>query len=426
MTDTTEKISFPGQINVLRAELLDHAGKYIDLTGVIGDITLYEDLFSNTMSGYLLIEDALDLVNNLPIVGQELLFLELQTPSLEYKIKKTFYIYKMQHRHTKKRMQVYMLNFCSIELIASINSKVTKAFSGSITDNVVAILQDDRYMGSTQEIYVDETSNPLSFIAPFWSPLETINWLTGKSLNEKNVPNFLFYETNQAFEFVSMDTLMAQKSTREYVFSDLDANSVFGATEDINEKYRIVESMNNPVTFDYLRNTAAGMHASTLYTVDHALKTMRIKTYDYIGDFKEANHLEQYPLHTENLMRKKLASIHFLGKNDYLQGISSTVEYKKFFLQRNSLLEQLTAFRFNIKVFGRTDIKIGDVVNFKTIQNRQVLKPEVDTKAQSDYYNGRYLISAIRHQIINGKHLLAMEIIKDSFLNQIVRTPLQT
>lgn len=420
MSDNSLDISFPGQINVISALLYTSTNQQIDVTAMMGEITLYEDIFSNTMSGSIIIQDSLDLINTAPLIGQEHLKLTLQTPTLTSKIDKIFYIYKLSNRVLSKRSQVYVLHFCSRELINSSNSKVAKAFSGNISDSVSSIFTDARYLASQSELFVEKTKNSYSFIAPYWTPIETINWLTGKSINEKGVPNYLFYETNKSFEYVSVDTLINLDPVREYIYSDVDANTSFGSNGSKEDKYKIVESLNNTVTFDYLRNLNAGMYASKLYTMDLTTKNININSYDYIDDFNKSNHLEKIPLKTDNLLRRKIASLYFIEKNNYQTGTFRKQGYSDSFLQRNSLLEQLSAFKISINVKGRTDIKVGNTITFTINDLRQILSDEIDTSGKSEYFSGKYLVTAICHKINNGQHSMNMEIVSDSFVKQLI------
>jgi hypothetical protein len=421
MSDYSNSISFPGEINVLKATIISSTGKSADITTLIIDLSLFEDIFSNTMTGFVLIEDSLDLINNIPLIGQEQFIIELQTPTLEAKIVKSFYIYKLQGREVKKRSQTYLLNFCSRELIYSGNSKVSKSFTGNISDTVTSIFRDERYLASDSILTIEKTKNAYSFIAPFWSPLETINWLTGKSINEKGVPNYLFYENNQNFQYVSVDSLIQSTPIRDYIYSDVDYNTVYGSNGDKELKYGIVENIDNGVTFDYLRNLSGGMYSSKLYTQDLTTKRINTNTFDYIEDFNKSSHLEKEPLKTNTLFRKKLASLYFIHKNDYKTGSYNPQGYKDFFLQRNSLLEQLSAFKISIKVIGRTDVKVGQTINFKINELKQILGDEINTSdGASEYFGGKYLITAIRHQILSGHHSMYMEIVSDSFIKNIV------
>lgn len=422
MADTSEKINKLGEILVLKAELVAHDNRIVDITAMMGELTLFEDLFSPTMSGSVFIQDALDLVNTLPMMGQEQLLLTLRTPTLTTAIIKTFYVYKMSARTAQKRVQNYVLHFCSTELIQSQNTKISKAFSGNISDSVVSIFRDPRYLASVEKLYVDRTKNDYSFIAPYWTPIEAINWLSAKSVNENGVPNYVFFESNQSFEFVSIDRLIRAEPVREYVYSDVDANTVYGADGLLEQKYNIVGRIDTSVTFDYLRNLSGGMLASKLYTFDMTTKNINVSTFDYIDDFAKSSHLDPFPIKADNIARRKLASIYFIEKNNYRTGDFLQQGYKDFFLMRNALMEQMNAFKMNIYVHGRTDIKVGNTIKFKMSEMRQILKNEIDTTGISDYYSGKYLVTAIKHTIMNGEHSMIMEIVSDSFTKKLAGT----
>jgi hypothetical protein len=419
MADYSELLSAPTEVSVETAHLVTNTGRIFDITNIMVDLTLYEDIFSNTMSGYIIIQDANDMIENLPLVGEEQFKIRLSTPTLKDVIEKTFYIYKLEARVLGKRTQTYQLDFCSRELIYSMNSKVSKAFEGKISDTVVDIFSDTRYLASESDIYVEDTLNEYQFVAPFWSPLATINWLAMRSINENEVSNYVFFESNQSFEFVSIDTLIGCDPVFEYFNSDVDQNTVYGAESVKEGKYAIVESVQNDITFDYLRNISSGMYASKLYTYDMTSKAISANVFDYIDNYEDSTHTGDIPLSTENLSRKKLASLYFVEKNDYLNAVFAPQGHKDFFIQRNALMEQMSNRRITIKVPGRTDIKVGNVINYTTLQIRKLNKEDIEEEGISKYFTGKYLITAIRHQIMSGVHYMFMEIVSDSFIEKV-------
>lgn len=420
MAEAAETISFVGETLVERAELISHSGRAINITGLIGTITLFEDIFSPTMSGTVLIEDALDLIASLPLLGQEKIRFKLRTPTLKTAIEKEFYVYKLFNRSAKKRVQYYVLGFCSDELIISQNTKVSKAYSGKISDTVAKIFTDEKGLNSSKRLYVDETKNSYSFISAYWTPIETINWLANRAINKDGVPNYLFFETNQSYEFTSVDTLIKSNPVRDYVFTDTDANTVYGESGNLEQKYNVVQSIDTHVTFDYLRNLGSGMYASRIATFDVTSKTVDVTNFDYLDDFNKSQHLEKFPLVTDTLARRKLASLYFLEKNSYLTGKFEKQNQKDYFLQRNSLLAQLSAFKLNLVVSGRTDIKVGSTIKLTLPAFREIVKGEINTdEAISDYYSGKYIITAIKHQITSGQHTMMMEVVSDSFIKAL-------
>lgn len=419
---SNETISFLGEINVEKIRIISASNKFVDISSMVGELSIYEDIFSNSMSGHIVIEDAMDLVSTLPMTGEEYLEIELRTPTLERKISKTFYVYKMQGRTSKKRVQSYVLNFCSQELIFSSNTKISKAYSGKISTIASDIFSDDRFMNSDRTMYVEETKNAYSFIVPYWSTFETMNWLANRAINSNGTPNYLFYESNQAFSFVSVEKLMSSAPEREYIFSDVDANTAVGFDGNMEDKYKVVESIDTAVSFDYLRNLSAGMFASKLYTLDMTTKNIETNTFDYIRDWNKFKHLNEHPMKTTKLSRRKLANIFHAEKNNYLHGKTKQDQnHRNVFLQRNSLLEQLSSFKISIKVAGRTDIKVGNTITLTIPELRPILKDELDsTSVESSYYTGKYLVTAIRHQIVANQHTMYMEIVSDSFVKKLI------
>ena len=415
----SEGLSFLGQVDLEKVELISHSGSAVNILTLVQDFTLYEDIFSTTLSGYILVQDAIDLVSTLPMIGQEMLTFQFSTPSIQTKVSKTMYIYKMQILSVKPRSQTYMLHFCSQELIMSANSKISKAYSGKISDTVVDIFRDKKYLNSSSTLYVEETKNSYSFIPAYGTPIETINWLTHKSMNVNGTPNYIFFESNQSFEYVSVEKLMTLPTVRDYIFADVDPNTVTGYDGDKDKQYSIVQELSPTTSFDYLKNLNSGMFASRLHTIDLTTKNINVTTYDYLSNFGKTKHLDGYPMRTDTLARKKAASVYFIEKNNYQTGSFKQQGYSNFFLQRNSLLEQLNSFKLNITVPGRCDIKVGNTIHLTMPKLKQLVSDEVDKP--SEYYTGKYLITAIRHQIIGGKHSMKMEIISDSFVKPLVK-----
>lgn len=426
--NTLDTLNFPGQVNVLRAEIISHKGQSIDISLMMAELSLYEDIFSNTMSGHVYVQDSLDLINTVPIIGQELFMLELQTPSFKKSIKKKFYIYKLDHRIFGSKTQYYMLHFCSTELITSANTKVSKAFSGKISDTVINLVckapdGDSRWLASEQQLFYEETKNSCEFIAPYWTPLQTINWLCEKAVNPHGASNYLFYETNQAFEFYSLDELINSGSVAKYTSGDTNTKTMTEVTDqtansqDMDRLFGAVKNVQTDVSFDYLRNLSAGMYGSILYTFDTTLKKMSRNIFNYFDEFPKTYHLEDFPVHSDDLIFKKQAVTNHLLKNNYITGVQDPVQYSSFFQQRKSSIAQLLSFKFILEVFGRTDIAVADIIDFEMINKKELTAEEIKdpTKRIMKDFEGRCLITAIRHSIVQGVHSMEMEVSSDSF-----------
>ena len=414
-----QEIQFPGETNINVMQLMSHSGRVIDINGLAVEVNIFEDIYATTMSGYVIIRDAVGLLDALPLIGQERLQIEYQTPSLDKKISGAFYVYKLTVIERNARMVTYMLNFCSPELINSMNNRVARSFKGTISDTVESIFYDDRYMNTAARLDMIVTKNSLQFVAPFWTPIETINWLTTKSVAHDDTSDFVFYQDNQRFNFKPISSLFDAVPEREYIAGDLDSNTQFGAAGDIASKYKIVEMVSDSTTFDYMRALAAGAYASQLQMFDITTRSIKSDSFDYIRDFDQQPHLNGYPIRSKDLVKNSRANISHVLQNNYRTGRHERQSFMDGFLSRAAYIDSLNTIKLSVKTYGRTDMKVGDVVKFQTVDNRQIAGDEILAKAKSDYYSGKYLVTAIRHQFVANQHTMFMEIVSDSFATKI-------
>ena len=83
---------------------------------------------------------------------------------------------------------------------------------------------------------------------------------------------------------------------------------------------------------------------------------------------------------------------------------------ESWMLQRASQLNQLNYFKLKLSVPGDTLITIGDIIEFRLPLINSKIKGE---KNENPYYSGRYLITAIRHQMNTSKYEMVLEATRD-------------
>jgi hypothetical protein len=409
-----DSVTFAGQIETKRCEIINYKGNTIDISNLVIEFNLFEDMFANSLSGNLVIVDTVDLITTIPLSGEELLDVEFITPSLTTGYKHRFYVYKLSDRKIEgDRKQVYVLHFTSLETIVNVNKKISKSFKGLLSSTVDRVFRDSTLLGSKKTLLVEPCENNYNFISAYWSPFQTLNFCAQRAVS-KNAANYFFYETNQSYEFVSVNKLVSQPTTRDYVFSNADGDTV--AKGDFDKKSSLVKTMYADVQYDYIRRVTMGMYASKLTTFDVTTKSINTQTFDYLDSFSSFNHLDKNPIASDSLVRSRLANQYFLEKNSY--SVEGGQQYNKYLLNRNSLTEQIFAFKFNIEVPGRTDIKVGQTISF-TINNFKQIGNQDKNEIVDDIYTGKYLITAIRHKIQGNTHTMYLEIVKDSFATKL-------
>ena len=77
-------IEFAGDYGLTSMKLINHDGKGIDIKYLVQEINIYESIYHNSVTGTVVITDAIDLIGNLPIQGTERLEFKLKTPGSDY------------------------------------------------------------------------------------------------------------------------------------------------------------------------------------------------------------------------------------------------------------------------------------------------------------------------------------------------------
>jgi hypothetical protein len=96
-----EQLKFAGDFNLRDVKIGSARGEIYDVFNFVIDIYIFEDIYSPTMSGNLTLNDAQDLINLLPMIGEEKLLISFQTAGTsddDGLFEQEFYIYKMTDR----------------------------------------------------------------------------------------------------------------------------------------------------------------------------------------------------------------------------------------------------------------------------------------------------------------------------------------
>ena len=120
-----EGLTGAGDFELEVLDLVTVAGLRIDLKASCMGITIFEDIFSLTLTGTIAISDAFNLPSYGPILGQEYLYLKIRTPSFpDAEISAIDFsenVFLVHSISTRKRLgdgaQGYVLSFASQEVV---------------------------------------------------------------------------------------------------------------------------------------------------------------------------------------------------------------------------------------------------------------------------------------------------------------------
>jgi len=438
--DQSEGLQTAGDVDVEEAIIIRNDGAEMDIRTFIIELNIFEDIFKNGIYGNIMMVDAANVVGKFPVLGDEYVRFKIKTPSLESQIYKTFKIYSITNRRMIQDTgtQSYLLHFCSTELFVDMASPVYGNFSGKVADTVTKIYTDNLSMprnsgdgDETPLLIFGEPSNEITFTSPGWSAMHCLNWLASRSLAESHKsPSFLFFETCQAFQFANIEFLIDiavqdKGIWREYVYM---ANNISDATEDryvknVDLEYKKIEELEIIDTFNAFKNVQSGYYANRFVTLDLLTKEYKVYDYDHVASYPEYKHLEDIaggarPPFNEDTLRAPAAYTQFFSKQSKLfnnapnnfQNIAETIVPR-----RVSVLQELSNFKVILTVPGRCDCQVGNIIYLTYPDARPRSEQDKSKSLEDPLFSGFYIITALRHKITLQKHMMIMEVVKDSY-----------
>jgi hypothetical protein len=81
---------------------------------------------------------------------------------------------------------------------------------------------------------------------------------------------------------------------------------------------------------------------------------------------------------------------------------------------RLSNLIELNSLKLNLSVYGRTDVEAGRIIDIKFPDMSPVDEKDRTSEHLDSRYSGSYLITSIHHKINITKHIMTMEVVRDS------------
>ena len=423
-----------GDIDLQSVAISVGDNKSVDIRSFIGELNLFEDMYATGLYGNLLVVDALNLSQVLELRGDEYIILKFTTPKLNAVIHKAFKIYSITDKQfiSDTGKQTYIIHFCSPEVFIDSLSPIYKTYKKAKVHKIAQDVFDKSMAVSrtgageyTQMVVIGETTNEIQFTSPGWRPGKILNWLASKAQSKDSAsPNYLFYESNKAFYFANLEVLIKASNDKntyyqEYfvVPSKLNAGDNEGFIDDIDRQYKQVINMRVIETYNALKNTQTGYLANRMYTFDVVNKKREIYDYDHVANWSGYTHLGPRAPFPDTVLKSPAGFNQIQMQHESLYtNVKKNVgeQAPEIKTRRTSMLAELNNFKLEITVPGRTDAEVGSIVYLHYPDGSPKDQADINLTKDDSLYSGKYLITAIRHQITVVSHVMVLELVKDS------------
>ena len=434
-----------GEYQLTDLKLFTGSGEVVNLDNIYVSLDIYENMFSNGLTGTLMIVDTNNLIMNAPITGQEFLSFKIKTPTIDNVsidfTKHVMTVYKIDLRKAERGNEVIQLHFCSPELLRNSRTRLSKSYEGNISDIVRKVLEDAKSVNTKKDLFIEDTLGLKKIVSPNKNPYSLIRDLTTDAIAINGSPHFVFFENIDGIHFRTLDSLYNQGSTGEFIASDrgpidFQKGGITNIVEDLKRVLDYQMASNN----DTKRNIKSGMFGSK--TISHNIyeKNFDVKIYDYFEEFEKygrvsagesdfpiynkapvdfANNLSSFNdakiyMHSTSKDSSGFDTQHYKGTNtNYTPNdIQKTIAFRT---AKNTELDN--GVKINMEINGNTTIRTGSIIDFQL--------PIVGTNHTGDnfdiYHSGKFLITKARHNFnrTTNAYKIYLSTVKDSFNKEL-------
>lgn len=457
----------PGSVDnfVLILSNFDGSRK-VDISSLVLNMSITEDIFKNTLYGSVLIKDAIGILegssngsdpkNSFPIIGEEFLDLTFK-PHDQDEVKLRFFVYNVgdiMYNKSNKRKQ-YTLNFASEEHLVDSTTIVMKSYNAPHSDNVQNILKDYLFIDKSDSPYrgklkktvdkVQPTRGSQSVIIPRLPPIQAAHFLARRSIaaDKYNSGTYLFFENFKGFNFCDIEYLIEKGIDKFNSFgkytSQTDVHPLLYRFEDpmvvsareknpTKREMNAIHHMHHKNFFDTIEKLKRGYLESDVIVYDYTKANLTPTRFRFLNNPDKTNNIEialggadgkSYPPNSTTLM------------NFGTSTTDTDVKYNRFFMipkdtsKQDTYLDQIYPNRasyftalaqnmFTIDTYGNTKVNAGDLI--------YVNIPSAKDGSLNEFISGFYLVCTIRHVITQSFYHTKMDIYKNAFDVQVKTT----
>ena len=449
----TQNINYSTDYNLKQLNLITSmtGGGTVNLMPMMVELDLFEDIYSSTISGEVVVSDAMGLISSFLLNGTEFIQVQLQKTSGDKQyISRNYRIYKISKRvaSSSNAYENYVLNFCSEEFLLAEQYRISKSMKGMVISDIITNILNNYVKvgkGKTKQISVEPTLGVYDFILPNKKLFETINWLSTYALPIKNPgADMLFFENGLGYNFSSLQTLYANPVYQTYRYDPINIENTNPNTKGVNIQQQVTNAMDFEILnlFDTLSAISNGTFANKVITIDPFTRTSSGGTFNYDTYFGTSQNLNKKAI-TNNYKNRfgqpmydpvptttpglEIGSLRMSPSNTRQKknvfiaqkpdSVANDIMVEEYMPNRAAQLALANYTRIKITVPGDPMLNAGRVVTF----NSFAIDPKTfhqggynATRPLDPTYSGNYLITAVRHIVKNATYITVLELAKDS------------
>ena len=383
----------------------------IDITQLYTSMEIDESIYNPFITIKVTFMDTSGLMDYTRMTGEEVLVVDVRRPDNEPVglVGHVFHIYKIANRELMSdRGILYDVYGISISALGDINNKISKAYVGQPSAIVKEIYT--HFFKSDKPIFIEETKTAVQYISNYWNPIKNIKFLCDRAISrETNSPSYVFFEGRNSYVFSSLNRLIMQPSKKTYFFTNnlRERDSFYS-------KSKIVENYYVDSVYDNMERAKTGAFGTRSLMIDPLSKTYQYKYHDFYDSYIKNARLNPRVLLSKEFPRSQHTRFQQrVAPSNSFQSMPDD-NASQWFVEKDAQYANIELQSSQINVPGDFDLNVGNVIDYYVYSSRIVDKNSDMYNELDKTFSGRYLVTSIKHFIDRERHVMYVQINKDS------------
>ena len=424
----------PSNVTIEKCDIIHPKGT-LELGENVFSITITESVFSNSLTCKIEVLDATEKIAELDMDGTETLrisFHSLKNREIDH----LFNIYRTEiypDNQSGSKGKAYQIFGISNEFMTQSTMDINRTMSGGVSKMVDIVFNEikrntrvqvspNRFVQSKRKL-VDrhKTNGNVILNIPGMTPFETIDMLQKRGYNDEFSSSiFLFYEDFRGYNFVNLEQLVAEGRDDPIDYNYKPAGQI--SDQKTAAGQFDITQINFPSSSDVIEKIKSGAYASQVAEIDIINQKIDRTILTVKENFKDFYHLDKpaITLDKNPVIDKHLNVINSTTwVNKYNDGVRHKDNmFGPLITRRKFYGDSLGQIKMNCVVPGNSDLSVGKVLNLSMIET----SANKDNPEQEKKISGKYLITEVNHQILQGQYNCTLGCNKESFRANVTRT----
>lgn len=391
--------------------------KKLNIFPQVKSINIFEDLENFSMVAEFFITDGIDLLNNFPLGGEEIIELTFQTPERRA-VSYEFLVESVQGLITNEmgNLNSYKLQCVTKDYLKNASTVFTRRYRDLKYHEALAECIMTDLGGEVSLVTLEETKGMFDYVVNNKRPFQVVDLIKERAVSAEGNKSsaFFFYQDVDGYHFTTAEKLIKDRkggAPQKKFFYDV-ANK--------GSAYDKVINVRNILAFS--RNVA-GSSVNKVFSgaIRNQFREFDIMkgSYFLVGEYVNSSDHSQFEVTDDNndfnsaAYNSSVENLPSITRMVVKDGLRPEMEHNKSLHYQRAFIERMKQSGVAIKSYGDTDIRVGDVIELDIPE----ITGTTEAPPTAGIFSKNYIVTSINHtleQRSNGafEHFIIMQCAK--------------